>query len=360
MRTSVAVMITIWNFSQRRGCGFVLSLIWALLITIAMFRNNMQLKMYFEKASVSCTYFSVRPAAPKFVNDTTIRTIAKQQNTSTDANGTFLNDEMLFPGTNGNHKTSLISVMKCVFEYELLILVTTHVDHVERRNIIRNTWGNDAKNRWKTFFLVGRPVDAKSFSALQEETGSHNDIILGSVEEDFYKLALKVLMGFEWAIRYCKFKYLLKGDDDVFVNVGRVFELLRKYNSQQLYIGNVIFRAFVRRSGKYGISKEEYSKSVYPRYCSGGGYILSKSIVETFVNNFERFKMISIDDAYIGILALKSGVDVTHCDQFRMNENENRCMYRTTTIVHHPVKKEVCMDKLYKLSLRDSVARKFL
>ena len=36
----------------------------------------------------------------------------------------------------------------------------------------------------------------------------------------------QVEMGFEWANLYCDYDYLLKGDDDVFVNIPRLFAFL--------------------------------------------------------------------------------------------------------------------------------------
>ena len=57
---------------------------------------------------------------------------------------------------------------------------------------------------------------------------------------------------------------------------------------------------------------------------------------------------LKIDDAYVGILALKAGIDVTYVRAFRMNEN---CKYNNNTIVHHPVSSAKCMDELYQANL---------
>ena len=116
-----------------------------------------------------------------------------------------------------------------------------------------------------------------------------------------------------------------------------------------------IIRQKVFRTGKYGVDKIEFRKTVYKRYCSAGGYLLSRDVVEKMLIAFTQVPTLRIDDAYIGVLALKVGVDVIHNENFRMFEdekNENRCVFNNYSIVHHPVKLSSCMEKLFKESLK--------
>lgn len=250
------------------------------------------------------------------------------------------------------HKTSLITQTKCPRDYTLLILVTSNISHFDRRALIRHTWGDDRHcgvYTWKVYFLVGMTKDESNLRRLSCEAEMFQDVVFGDTVEHFFNLTYKVQMGFEWAVNYCKFEYLLKADDDVFVNLPKLFQFLYDKDTprEKLYAGNVHYAAKVFRAGKYAVSKNEYWKKIYPRYCSGGGFVLSSDVVTLMTEQFNNVVPLKIDDAYVGELALASGIDVLHHDYFRMFENEKKCLYNSTFIVHHPVKDRPCMLKLF-------------
>jgi len=69
-------------------------------------------------------------------------------------------------------------------------------------------------------------------------------------------------MAFEWAARYCSFSFLLKTDDDVFVNTRRLIDVLRLKSTPKkgLYMGKVNHNPIVQRGkGKWRVSYIEYS-----------------------------------------------------------------------------------------------------
>ena len=94
-----------------------------------------------------------------------------------------------------------------------------------------------------------------------------NDIIYGDVYEHFLNLTFKIQMVFEWAVTYCKFEYLLKADDDVFVNIPSLLEFLRHKDTpkNKLYAGHVNYAGKVLPIGKIqrikgGILEKDISK----------------------------------------------------------------------------------------------------
>lgn len=256
-----------------------------------------------------------------------------------------------------NHTTDLITTDTCGQNLKLLILITTHVSHFQQREVIRNTWGRDpipGNKRWKTYFLIGRTKNLEVLEKMYVERNKFGDLVIGNVAEDFYNLTYKLHVGFEWAIKYCSFQFMLKGDDDVFINMPKMFEFLEREETPktELYAGNVNYDAVVARTGKYGIDKEEFRKRIYPRYCSGGGFVLSYDVASLMNRLFHKVRPIKIDDVYIGEVALKGGIDVLHNENFKMFEDEQKCPYNPATIVHHPAKTEECMTSLYRESLK--------
>lgn len=272
----------------------------------------------------------------------------------------------IYENVSPEHKTRLITKMKCANDYTMIVLVSSNISHFDRRTLIRHTWGNNRYSsegdKWKVFFLVGTTKDETVMRKLSCEAEMFKDIILGDTVEGFFNLTYKVQMGFEWSLKYCNYKFLIKADDDVFVNIDTAFNFLRdgEVPKTTLYAGNVNYDSPVVRKGKYAVTKKEYWKKIYPRYCSGGGFILSRDVVHLMALRIDNSKVpLKIDDAYVGILALANGIDTLHYDNFRMYEKEDKCLYNSTFIVHHPVKTRPCMFKLFAhhLVATDAVRR---
>ena len=253
------------------------------------------------------------------------------------------------------HRTKLLSTTVCppnsVF---LLILVSTNVGNFDRRQLIRKTWGADLSinTRWKTVFLLGKNSNEKEMEDVSKESQIYGDIVQADYQEHFWNMSYKIAMGFEWSVKYCMFHYLLKADDDVFVNTLGLMDFLTKHTTprRKFYSGNILIGSVVLRDGRYAVSPEEYNETIYKPYCSGGGYVLSRDVVEKFLSYFDVSNPLKIDDAYIGLLADRAGVKVTHNEDFRMYEN--KCEYKETTLVQHPATGD-CLTKLYNKMIED-------
>ena len=76
---------------------------------------------------------------------------------------------------------------------------------------------------------------------VKRESQKYNDIILVNFTDNFHNLPIKVSMAFEWALGFCKFEYLLKSDDDVFLHIPNIYQFLGRKNipKTRLYAGNV-------------------------------------------------------------------------------------------------------------------------
>ena len=136
---------------------------------------------------------------------------------------------------------------------------------------------------------------------LSAETAIYGDIIQGSQTDCYYNLTLKTQMGLEWAVKYCDFDFLLKADDDVFVNTFKLLDYLRKPDTpkSKLYLGNLARRSKTQRKGKWALSYEEYQSKTLPRFCLGPAYVLSIDLVRQFVDIFDPKKPLKLEDVYM-------------------------------------------------------------
>ena len=267
-----------------------------------------------------------------------------------------------------NHVSKLISTFSCSDKpLKLLIVVTSNISSFEQRKVIRVTWGKSIfsyKNQdFRTFFAVGKAHSAHMMNRLERESIIYKDIIKGDYHENYYNLSYKVETIFEWAYKHCKFDYLLKVDDDVFINLSQIFDLLSKEDTpkKKLYMGRVEFRTNVEREGKYAVAYEEYEKRHYPPYCAGGAVIFSHDVVEDVIPYFwtTPFKL---DDIYLAILIANTGVKPKVETAFQLTESS--CKYDDRAVALHFSKRHKsirsCMLELFYTMLSINVENTFV
>ena len=116
---------------------------------------------------------------------------------------------------------------------EILVLVTSHIAHRNRRDSIRVNWGDlckfakygrqyNSKATYKVYFITG--YLQSEIERARIESALHKDMLIMNRTEDYWDLSRRVMFGFLWSLENCKFDYLLKTDDDVFVNIPNLFK----------------------------------------------------------------------------------------------------------------------------------------
>lgn len=102
-------------------------------------------------------------------------------------------------------------------------------------------------------------------------------------------------------------KYILKTDDDVFVDIFQLVEviLIELINSQKTYAcqnmrGNKPIR---NPHNVWYVSEELYSGEEYPEFCSGSAYVMRSSDAAKIYSVCNQKKFLWIDDVFVtGIL----------------------------------------------------------
>ena len=71
-----------------------------------------------------------------------------------------------------------------------------------------------------------------------EEYRTHGDIIQEDFVDSYMNLTLKTIMGIKWAQNYCsKASFILKTDDDIFVNIPLLMENLIELQGRRIFFG---------------------------------------------------------------------------------------------------------------------------
>ncbi|RMX50813.1 hypothetical protein pdam_00003157 [Pocillopora damicornis] len=254
-----------------------------------------------------------------------------------------------------SHKTFLITRRTCMQHYDLLIIISSSPGNSKRRKNIRKTWAfeRSAKPRWTSVFLVAQTRDEAVSNVLLDEDEAHKDLVRASYYDHYWNQTRKIKMGFEWAVTYCNFSFLLKVDDDVFVHVPRVLSFLSAPTTpkKMFYAGNHYKNPVPFRGGKWKVNYEEYNKTRYPDFCPGFGYVLSHDVVRAFVDTFSSLPFFRLDDVYVGMLASKNGISITNNVGFEVwHPPQYVCVPTKDTLVRHDVGEE-CQMKMFNLAI---------
>lgn len=267
------------------------------------------------------------------------------------------------------HASKLISTFYCNDRpVRLVVMVTSNVSSFERRAVVRGTWGKSTfshqNDDFRTFFAVAKSYDVDTMTRLKKESETYHDIVIGDFYETFYNCSYKFEIMLEWPYKYCKFDYLLKTDDDVFINISNLFKLLKKYGvgRKGIYTGRAQYSANVLRQGKYAVSYEEYSEAKYPPFIAGGAVIFSHDVVRAVIPYFFKTPF-KLEDVYVSFLVANANVAPTHQPTVRLIERF--CYYDDAAIALHFKDKlwknaTLCMVELFYKMLSENVQDEFI
>lgn len=232
----------------------------------------------------------------------------------------------------------------------LLLVVKSLVQHFDRRQAIRETWGRAgivANRTVATVFLLGSSLSTDYLPDLQgmlsHEAKFHKDIIQWHYRDTFFNLTLKEVLFLDWFSRRCPHtRYVFKGDDDVIVNTFRIVEFLKNlppHKSKELFVGSVIRDGEPKRDQtlKYFIPKSVF-EGQYPPYALGAGYLFSGDLALRLHSVSHLVPLYPIDDVYTGMCLEKLGLSPKEHSGFKIfdiDSDMTPCMYRGLMIVHN-------------------------
>lgn len=163
-------------------------------------------------------------------------------------------------------------------------------------------------------FVVGTQGMTRSqFNQIQYEQSQENDLmIFPTLQDNYSNLTQKLLMSVASVAFDHKFKYLLKCDDDTYVNIdllaAELFaydQLLGQQNYEpnpkpELYWGYFNGKANIKRGGKWQESNFK-GCDLYSPYALGGGYVISVGIAKYIYENWEILSPFVSEDVSMGV-----------------------------------------------------------
>ena len=93
-------------------------------------------------------------------------------------------------------------------------------------------------------FLVGQQVNSTHQEQLQSEADQYGDIVQEAFIDTYANLTVKSLMLLKWFTQHCdNTQYVMKTDDDMYINLVKLYELVRANKKPQLLMGSLICNA---------------------------------------------------------------------------------------------------------------------
>lgn len=204
---------------------------------------------------------------------------------------------------------------------------------------------------WKTVFLVGKSLDPKTDRLVVQEAAIYKDIVIGPFEDTFRNLYKKMIWSITWPMEEnCSASYILKTDEDCFVNIGNILNWLDRYHittngTQPIYAGRRQDNMPVVRDkeSRYYLSEEEFPEQEFFPYASGGGYVFSGTLLPFLSNVSKTAPLFPNEDVLLGSLMRRIGVEPTdntkiipviYCKRAHKFREERMCSLSKQFIVH--------------------------
>ncbi|KAM8830031.1 beta-1,3-galactosyltransferase 5 [Synchiropus splendidus] len=232
----------------------------------------------------------------------------------------------------------------------LITMVTSGPANQRARQAIRDTWGGEVEVmglRVMTFFMVGVASDPGLAKLLIAEAKERGDLIQGRFLDSYRNLTLKTISMLSWARSFCPQVHLVaKVDDDVLFNPSALLQFINKsqnpYEQGDLYLGRVHLNVAPIRDphSKHFLPAGAYPPSVFPDYCSGTAYVLSRSAllkISLAASASPLSTPLPPEDVFVGLCARTAGVLPSHSPLFSgsMAVPYERCCYQAMISVHH-------------------------
>lgn len=205
---------------------------------------------------------------------------------------------------------------------QIVILIHSAPGNFDKRSLIRDTWGvKDARSL--LIFVIGAVNSTNIQEKLDAESKTFGDLLQGNFEDAYRNMTYKHVSGLKWFVYNCNnARFLLKTDDDVFVNTPLLYEYLETPSepSHQFHLGRLLFcseisRAKVKRTfrSKWRVSYDEYLEKYFPNHCPGFAILYSADVVLQLYQKAQTLPYFWIDDVHItGTVASKLNISIAN------------------------------------------------
>ncbi|KAJ6644093.1 Beta-1,3-galactosyltransferase 1, partial [Pseudolycoriella hygida] len=225
----------------------------------------------------------------------------------------------------------------------------------------------------KILFLVGQTPSNETQLKINTESETYGDVIQESFLDTYNNLTLKTVMMLKWVNKNCqhKTKFLMKCDDDTFVNIPNLLHILlggtvpvynatiqeydqhsiqaklgsnrlTQYKDLLLGLRFCNSKPIANISSKWYTPMYMYSGNIYPAYLSGTGYVMSMDVVEKLYRTSLSTPLFHLEDVYLtGICAKSANIKPRNHQLFSYQSYKNMCELKGMNLKRYELMNEV-------------------
>ncbi|TMW44107.1 hypothetical protein DOY81_010813 [Sarcophaga bullata] len=227
---------------------------------------------------------------------------------------------------------------------QLTLLIKSALPNGKRREAIRRTWGYEQRFsdvHIRRVFLLGSSVSSSLMDMADSEARQYGDIVQSDFIDAYFNNTIKTMMGLKWIVEHCqRAQYYMFVDDDYYVSMKNVLRFIAhptlypenavslnsmwehkaKVQHEKLF-GGFVFqtRPLRHKFSKWYVTLKEYPFNKWPPYVTAGAFILSRAAAIDLHYVSQYTKHFRFDDIYLGLVALKARINLTHCGNFHFH-----------------------------------------
>lgn len=209
---------------------------------------------------------------------------------------------------------------------DIVIIVHSAPKNFAKRQTIRETWGFD-DSKSIVMFMLGVVSNSKLEQEITLEASTYDDILQGNFVDTYRNMTYKHAAVLKWFVYNCPdAKFLVKADDDVFVNTPLLYSLLPNLTemTQEFYDGNLLLchvnknlHVIRDESIKWYVTPHEYPGKRFPASCLGYTIMYSANVVLELYKTLQELPYFWIDDVHTtGTARLKANISFSLPNDF--------------------------------------------
>ncbi|XP_071079446.1 UDP-GalNAc:beta-1,3-N-acetylgalactosaminyltransferase 2-like [Haliotis cracherodii] len=172
---------------------------------------------------------------------------------------------------------------------------------------------NHVMSRMKRQDQWGEHLKAESERLLQEAE-ENDDMMFVNVTDVYRHLPHKLLSCHQWLHTHAEARFVLKTDDDCFMDLVKITDDVNTLSSvQKLWWGQFRDEWLVERHGKW--KERIFPSSIYPRFACGSGNIVSWDIHTWIADNSNQLHHYQGEDVSLGIWLAAVGPHYQQCSK---------------------------------------------
>ena len=173
-----------------------------------------------------------------------------------------------------------------------------------------------------TMHIFSGDISLGGLKKVVAESYTYDDLVIFDFQDSYSNLTIKTLSSFHFVVQHFRARYILKVDDDMFINVKKIQSFIsnKTFGNMGSIMGDCPKNSPVVRTenSKYFVSKDNYSPHYYPQFCYGTAYIITWKAAELLLKYNKNVTLVPLEDVSLGILSTKVvNITITNVPNWR-------------------------------------------